>query len=154
MMRELTKHAAEVLYKDDLKQRLEATFGELMAEIKELPDSVYGQYAESALKNLIQLSAKGVTDLNVLITEYLNDSDVLYANYEEVFTQIRALDEIALSKKYEYDAYYEDYLRKANEYDRLKQEYDEEKGMYQKEPDVSSQIEQKPDSLRKGGELG
>ena len=128
-MRELTKHAVETLYKDDLKQRLEYAFGTLMAEIKELPDGIYGQYATNALKNLIQLSARGVTDLNVLITEYLNDSDVLYANYEESFQKIKAMDEIALAKKFDQDTYFEDYAQKSLEYNRLRKEYYEEKGI-------------------------
>lgn len=128
-MRELTKHAVEVLYQDDLKHRLEEAFGALMAEIKELPDGVYGQYATNALRNLIQLSAKGVTDLNVLITEYLNDPEVLYANYEASFKEIKAMDELALAKKYEQDIHYEAYIRKSLEYERLRQAYDEEKGI-------------------------
>ena len=128
-MRELTKHAAETLYKNDLKHRLEDDFETLMAEIKELPDGIYGQYAINALRNLIQLSARGVTDLNVLITEYLNDPEVLYSNYNEAFEKINTLDEIALSKKYEQDALYEDYVRKSLEYERLQREYNEEKGM-------------------------
>ena len=128
-MRELTKHAAETLYKEDLKHRLNDAFGTLMAEITELPDGIYGQYVTNALRNLIQLSARGVTDLNVLITEYLNDSDVLYANYEESFNKIKELDEIAIAKKFEQDSYYEDYARKSLEYNRLRREYNEEKGM-------------------------
>jgi len=128
-MRELTKHAVETLYKDDLKQRLDDAFGTLMAEITELPDGIYGQYATNALKNLIQLSARGVTDLNVLITENLNDSDILYANYEEFFKKIKEMDEIAIAKKFEQDTYYEDYERKSLEYQRLRKEYYEEKGI-------------------------
>ena len=128
-MRELTKHAVETLYRDDLKQRLEYAFGTLMAEIKELPDGIYGQYATNALKNLIQLSARGVTDLNVLITEYLNDSDVLYANYEAAFQKIKSLDEIALVKKFDQDTYFENYAQKSLEYNRLRKEYYEEKGI-------------------------
>jgi len=151
-MRELTKHAAETLYKDDLKQRLEDAFGALMTEIEELPDGVYGQYATNALRNLIQLSARGVADLNVLITEYLNDADVLYANYEAAFKEIKALDEIALSKKYEMDAYYEDYVRKSEEYDRLRKEYDEEKGIVNSgEFNGLSRAEQDTDSLERIG---
>ena len=128
-MRELTKHAVETLYKDDLKHRLEVAFGTLMSEITELPDGIYGQYTTNALKNLIQLSARGVTDLNVNITEYLNDSSVLYANYEDSFEKIKELDEIALAKKFEQDTYYEDYAQKSLEYNRLRKEYNEEKGM-------------------------
>ena len=128
-MRELTKHAVETLYKEDLKHRLKDAFITLMAEIKELPDGIYGQYATNALRNLIQLSARGVTDLNVIITEYLNDSEVLYANYEESFNKIKEMDEIALAKKFEQDTYYEDYARKSLEYNRLRKEYNEEKGM-------------------------
>jgi len=128
-MRELTKRAVETLYQEDLKHRLEEAFGTLMAEMKELPDDIYAQYATNALRNLIQLSAKGVTDLNVFITEYLNDSNVLYANYEETLKEIKVLDEIALSKKYEQDIHYEEYTRKSEEYDRLRKEYDEEKGI-------------------------
>jgi len=128
-MRELTKRAVETLYQEDLKHRLEEAFGTLMVEMKELPDDIYAQYATNALRNLIQLSAKGVTDLNVFITEYLNDSNVLYANYEETLKEIKALDEIALSKKYEQDIHYEEYIRKSEEYDRLRKECDEEKGI-------------------------
>jgi len=128
-MRELTKHAVETLYKNDLKHRLEDDFETLMAEIKELPDGIYGQYAINSLRNLIQLSARGVADLNVLITEYLNDPEVLYGNYNEAFKKINTLDEIALAKKYEQDALHEDYVRKSLEYERLRKEYNEEKGM-------------------------
>jgi len=59
----------------------------------------------------------------------LNDSNVLYANYEEAFKEIKALDELALSKKYEQDTLYDDYIRKSLEYDRLRKEYNEEKGI-------------------------
>jgi len=128
-MRELTKHAVETLYNDDLKHRLEVAFTTLMAEITELPDGIYGQYATNSLKNLIQLAARGVTDLNVNITEYLNDSSVLYANYEESFAKIKEMDEIALAKKFEQETYYEDYAQKSLEYNRLRKEYNEEKGM-------------------------
>jgi len=128
-MRELTKHAVEMLYKDDLKQRLEDAFDTLMGEIKELPDGIYGQYATNALRNLIQLAARGVTDLNVLITEYLNDSDVLYANYEGAFNKVKEMDEIALAKKFEQDTYYENYIQKSLDYNRLRKEYYEEKGI-------------------------
>jgi len=128
-MRELTKHAVETLYKDDIKRRLEVAFGTLMAEITELPDGIYGQYATNALRNLIQLAARGVTDLNVIITEYLSDSSVLYANYEESFEKIKEMDEIALAKKFEQDTYFEDYAQKSLEYNRLRKEYYKEKGM-------------------------
>ena len=126
-MRELTKHAVETFYKEDLKQRLADAFQILISEMKELPDEIYGQYAANALKNLIQLSAKGVSDLNVVITEYLNDSEVLYANYEEQFKEIKALDEFARLKKYATDTHYDDYMLKKSEYERLRKEYDEEK---------------------------
>jgi len=127
-MRELTKAAVEALYEDDLKHQLEAAFQTLMAEIKELPEAVYGQYAINALKNLVQLSARGVTDLNIYITEYLNDPDTLYANYEGAFEEIKALDELVLSKKYQQDRHYEDYLRKKQNYELMQKEYDQEKG--------------------------
>ena len=128
-MRELTKQAAKTLYEEDLKQQLEHAFLALMVEIKDLPDDVYEQYATNALRNLIQLAAKGVADLNVLITEYLNDPNILYANYEDDLKQIKALDERALSKKYEQEANYQDYVRKSLEYDHLRKEYYEEKGI-------------------------
>jgi len=128
-MRELTKRAVETFYKEELKQRLKDAFDVLMVEMKDLPEEIYAQYATNALKNLIQLSAKGVSDLNVIITEYLNDSDVLYANYEETLKEIKALDEVALSKKYEQDLHYEEYIRKSGEYERLRKDYDEEKGI-------------------------
>ena len=141
-MRELTKHAVETLYKDDLKHRLDDAFDTLMAEIKELPDGIYGQYVTNSLKNLIQLSARGVTDLNVLITEYLNDSEVLYANYEESFNKIKEMDEIVLAKKFEQDTYYEDYARKSLEYNRFRKEYNEEKGLGDIEESTNSPISQ------------
>jgi hypothetical protein len=117
-----------------------------MAEMKELPNDVYSQYATNALKNLVQLSAKGVSDLNVIITEYLNDSEVLYANYEGTFKKIKAMDEVALSKNYEQEAHYEEYILKKEEYDRLRQEYSEEKGIASGESKDLSQTEQDPDS--------
>lgn len=137
-MRELTKHAVETFYQDDLKHRLKEAFNTLMSEMKGLPDEVYHQYATNALKNLIQLSAKGVSDLNVVITESLNDSEVLYANYEEDLKAIKVLDEIALAKKYELETYYEEYRLKKAEYERFRQEYDEEKGMVEQDEIESS----------------
>jgi len=128
-MRELTKHAVETFYQEDLKQRLTHAFNTLLLEMKDLPDEVYPQYANNALKNIIQLSAKGVSDLNVVITEYLNDSTILYANYDNELKKIRELDEVALAKKYELDTYYEEYQLKKSEYERLRKAYDEEKGM-------------------------
>lgn len=119
-MREITKEAAENLYENALKGTLERAFEAVMAEIKELPDGVYGQYATNALRNLVQLAAKGVADLNVLLTEYLNTSDTLYANYEESFLEIQRLEQAADTEKLERDRLYEDYQRKLLAYEALK----------------------------------
>jgi len=128
-MRELTKQAVEDLYEQSLKYKLEAAFEALMGEIKELPEGIYGQYATNALNNLIQLSAKGVTDLNVLLTEYLNQSEVLYAHYEGAFQQIKELDQLAGRQKSERDRLHAEYLRKTSEYEMLQRDYHEEKGI-------------------------
>lgn len=139
-MRELTKQAVEAFYQEDLKPHLEEAFNSLMAEMKELPDEIYSQYATNALKNLIQLSAKGVSDLNVVITEHLNDSEILYANYEANLKKIKDLDELALAKKYELDTFYEEYRLKKSEYDRMRLEYDEEKGMVMSDEEQNSEL--------------
>jgi len=141
-MRELTKHAVATFYEEDLKHRLKDAFDVLMDEMKEIPDDVYSQYATNALKNLVQLSAKGVSDLNVIITEYLNDAQVLYGNYEETFKKIKTMDEMALSKKHEQEAHYEAYMLKKAAYNRLRQEYAEEKGEASGESNGLSQIEE------------
>jgi len=119
-MREMTKEAVETLYHNSLKPKLQQSFEAVMSEVKALPDGIYGQYATNSLKNLIQLSAKGIADINVLLTEYLNTSDTLYANYEESFSEIRRLEAEAMSQKRERDRLYADFKRKEAAYLSLK----------------------------------
>ena len=129
-MNELTRQAAQTLYEGTLKLKLEEAFLALMGEVKEMPDGIYGQYATTALKNLVQLSANGIADINTLIMEGLSDSHVFYANYEDALLKIKELDTLAAEKEKERNRHYEAYSRKLVEYEKLRNDYYDEKGIF------------------------
>jgi len=116
-MGEITKAATIRLYETALKQEVSLAFETAVKEMAALNPEVYVDYATSTLKNLIQLSAKGVSDLNVIITEDLHQSETLYGEFEKELEEIRCLDGLLAQKKVEKDALFETYQMKKAAYE-------------------------------------
>jgi len=124
-MQELTKKAAKELYETSLKETLETAFNNQMAEIRK-SSGIHGQYATGILKNLIQLSAQIVTEMNSRVTEYLHDSSKIYENYQTDFEQIKTLNNETTEKEKELRLRYNDYLQKWQKYETLYKEFHED----------------------------